>query len=270
MLSSSLRWGASTTSRYAKVESTISQPAQQSAHETRTSHVQCTFKSEILMYPGIGWMLWLSGHIPVVRGNKSSGKQVVATAGDFVQSGIPVLFFPEATRRVDTATGPLADFKPGAFKTAVERGADILPVTLSGARSLLPPFGFPSLGFGDVEIILHPPISTEGMQVRDAAGNFTDAVDKLRMQSWHAIAGGLRDVDHKVIGSDAQRAKATPGVREPVRLVQSSIAAAAAAAETQPGTSYADITAGKHVSDNDAAPTAASGGQARRRGRREE
>ena len=212
------------------------------------------------MYPGIGWMLWLSGHIPVVRGNKDSGKKVVATAGDFVQSGVPVLFFPEATRRVDTAQGPLADFKPGAFKTAVERGAAILPVTLSGARSLLPPFGFPSLGFGDVEITVHPAISTEGLQVRDSDGNFTDAVDNLRMQSWRTIVSGLRDVDHAIIGSAEQRAKAAPGVKEPTKLAKAPPAA------NQGGVSAPSTGASGSMSYAEAAAQPA--GAARRRGRR--
>jgi len=216
------------------------------------------------MYPGIGWMLWLSGHIPVVRGNKSSGKKVVATAGDFVEGGVPVLFFPEATRRVDTAQGPLADFKPGAFKTAVERGADILPVTLSGVRSLLPPFGFPSLGFGDVVITVHPPISTQGMVVRDEQGNFTDAVDNLRMQSWRTIVSGLREVDHKVIGTEAQRAKAAPGVKEPTKLAKTPPQQAGqgvAAPGSSTGMSYAEAAA---QAASDGSPTT------RRRGRRED
>ncbi len=221
--------------------------------------LQCTFKSEILMYPGIGWMLWLSGHIPVVRGDKGSGKKVVATAGDFVEGGVPVLFFPEATRRVDTEKGPLADFKPGAFKTAVERGADILPVTLSGARSLLPPFGFPSLGFGDVEITVHPPISTAGMKVRDEQGNFTDAVDNLRMQSWHTIVGGLRDVDHVVIGSAAQRAKAAPGVKQPSKL-----------AKAQSGTTGGSGSGGLSYAEAAAQAAGDAGPTVRRRGRRED
>ena len=196
---------------------------------------QCTFKEEILWYPGVGWMLWLSGHIPVRRGNKKSGKKVIATAAEYVKGGVPVLFFPEATRRVDVSTGPLTNFKPGAFKTAIDSDADILPITMSGARSLLPPFGFPSLGYGDVEITVHAPLSTRGMRSRDDEGNFTDSVDRLLQESWNVIVGGLRPVDYVVVGSDSSRAKASPGVQKPTPLAERATPSPAEAASPKSG-----------------------------------
>ena len=136
---------------------------------------------------------------------------------------------------MDVSTGPLTNFKPGAFKTAIDSDADILPITMSGARSLLPPFGFPSLGYGDVEITVHAPLSTRGMRSRDDEGNFTDSVDRLLQESWNVIVGGLRPVDHVIVGSASSRAKASPGVQKPTPLAERATPSPAEAASPKSG-----------------------------------
>ena len=82
-----------------------------------------------------------------------------------LQRNVWILFFPEGTRKIDGSTGPMGAFKVGAFKLALEQGVPIIPITISGARGLMPARGYPSLGFGDPKLIVHPPVSTTGKSV---------------------------------------------------------------------------------------------------------
>lgn len=116
------------------------------------------FKHELLYYPGIGTAFYMVGHVPVRRGNKESGKRGLEACADWLRRGAHVFFFPEGTRKISgpDAIGP---FKPGAFRLASETGMPILPLTVSGARAVLPMTGF-KLGFGRVEIRVHKPIAS--------------------------------------------------------------------------------------------------------------
>lgn len=143
-------------------------------------------KAELLFYPFIGQAMWLAGYLPVWRGDKSSGHNLIARAKELVQRGRNVLFFPEGTRKVDvSAAAPLGEFKVGAFKVATETpGAAVLPITISGARSLFPLSIIPRLNFGDPVLTIHPVISAEGK----TATQLSEEVKAV-------IASALREVD---------------------------------------------------------------------------
>ncbi len=101
-------------------------------------------KEELFRVPWIGWMLRLSGDIPVRRGTASSGVAALDRARAYLARGLPVVFFPEGTRSRD---GKLRAFKAGAFQVAVEAGVPVLPVALFGTAEGMPSDGlalFPS------------------------------------------------------------------------------------------------------------------------------
>lgn len=145
---------------------------------------RAAFKKELLFYPGVGQALLFTGHLWVKRGDRESGQRLIAGAERYVNEGVSFVFFPEGTRRIDPANGPLGDFKAGAFKVAVDCGARILPVTISGARTLLPPGGLPQLAYGSVCVTVHPPIATKGKDI-------PTLIDETKA----AIITGLRDCD---------------------------------------------------------------------------
>lgn len=95
-----------------------------------------------------------------------------------------VLFFPEGTRKIDSAGGPLGPFKAGAFKLAIDTGAPIVPITISGARNLMPARGYPSLGYGAPKLIVHAPIPSAGK-----------TVEQLMRECHDVIASGLGPED---------------------------------------------------------------------------
>jgi 1-acyl-sn-glycerol-3-phosphate acyltransferase len=79
--------------------------------------------------------MWLGGHVLINRKkgkNKSSVSALFAKSNDAIQSGIPMFFFPQGTRRIDTRL----DFKDGAFIVAQSNRSDIIPLSLDIPRNV--------------------------------------------------------------------------------------------------------------------------------------
>lgn len=149
----------------------------------RTLDFYVVFKRELLWLPGMGSSMWLAGYLSVDRRNKDSGKQLLLDASAALRRGIGSLWFPEGTRFADSAGGPLGPFKPGAFLVAKEGGAHVLPVTISGARRIMPAESF-CMGFGRVVVTVHPAIASADKSVQELS-------DAARV----AIESALTEVD---------------------------------------------------------------------------
>lgn len=175
----------------------------------KDTNFKTVYKRELLYAPGIGSCLWISGNIQVNRKDKNSGRKTIQTSENLLKHGIPVLYFSEGTRKVDP-TAALGEFKPGAFIAAYDAQVPVLPVTISGARAMLPPGGL-LLGYGDIEVTIHPPVAppkpltspdsvSDGKQVDSTA---LDVHKKAKIalisafteQIRSIIASALRDCD---------------------------------------------------------------------------
>jgi len=75
-----------------------------------------------------------------------------------IVNGTSVIFFPEGSRSMDNKLGT---FKRGAFKTALDLGIPVLPITIIGTRKILPPKTINLLP-GRVKMIIHKPIDISG------------------------------------------------------------------------------------------------------------
>jgi 1-acyl-sn-glycerol-3-phosphate acyltransferase len=120
-------------------------------------------KASLFRIPVVGWMMWLAGDVPVRRGDSASGKDAMAACARWLQRGMPVMMFPEGTRSPD---GALLPFKDGAFRLAIETGAELLPVAVSGTRKALPKG---SWRFQDAHarVMVGTPLSTAGLTLSD-------------------------------------------------------------------------------------------------------
>jgi acyl carrier protein len=107
----------------------------------------------------------------VERFDPGRGVEDVRRLVDDARHGQAIAVFPEGT--FEWLPG-LLPFRSGAFVTAAEAGAPVVPVTLQGTRRLMPQ-GFPWVRPGRVGIVVHPPLQPEGtgfaaaMKLRDAA-----------------------------------------------------------------------------------------------------
>ncbi len=95
-------------------------------------------KEELFEIPWVGWMLRMSGDIPIRRGDAESGGEALARAKRYLASGMSVMMFPEGTR---SAKGTLLPFKSGAFRLAIEAGVPVLPIVVHGTAHGMPKGG---------------------------------------------------------------------------------------------------------------------------------
>ena len=136
-------------------------------------------KSEFFKIPFVGWMMWLSGDIRLVRGDKKAGVQALVDMKDRLAKRVSVMVFPEGTR---SKTGELGEFKEGAFRVAIQTGHPILPIAVMGTRDALVKHDW-RFGFSDAEVRVLDPIPTEGLTKAD--------VPELRDRTRAVIAEAL-------------------------------------------------------------------------------
>jgi 1-acyl-sn-glycerol-3-phosphate acyltransferase len=91
-------------------------------------------KDAVFKVPLIGAAMRWAGYIAIKRGDSRSHSQALSHCAEVLRSGCSVLFFPEGTRSV---TNELREFKVGAFKLALDEKVKILPLAITGTRSLL-------------------------------------------------------------------------------------------------------------------------------------
>ncbi len=120
-------------------------------------------KAEVLKIPLIGRGAVAVGHVPIRRDDPDDARERINRVLSDIRGGKGILFFAEGTRSRD---GTLGRFKKGAFRVAIDRQLPILPITINGTRRIMPP-GTIKLVPGEVELVIHPPVSTEGKGVDD-------------------------------------------------------------------------------------------------------
>ena len=120
-------------------------------------------KQELRKVLGIGVACERLGHIFIDRSNHAAAIATLEAARTKIVDGTSVVFFSEGTRSRD---GQLLPFKRGAFRMAVDLGLPILPLTVTGTRDVLPA-NTSDLMPGSARLIIHEPISIEGVTVED-------------------------------------------------------------------------------------------------------
>ncbi len=124
-------------------------------------------KKSILRLPIVGMAMRFVGFVPVDRKGAEGGKKSIARAVLLMrEKAYSFLIFPEGTRTRDGRLGP---FRRGGFFLALESGAPIIPVTISGTRELMPK-GQWFARRGTVRAVFHEPIPTTGFTLETMAG----------------------------------------------------------------------------------------------------
>lgn len=90
-------------------------------------------KDSLAKIPGLkGWME-LIHCIALDRSNLKEGIKVLLQGADYLKEGYSMFIFPEGTRSSD---GNLLEFKGGSLKIAQKAKCPIVPVAISGTRSI--------------------------------------------------------------------------------------------------------------------------------------
>ena len=119
-------------------------------------------KASLGAFPVLGWHLRYTGHLLVDRAR--AGRATLNRVAAMIRRGHSLIVFPEGTRSRD---GRVGRFKRGLFLLAIDAGIPVVPVALTGTRHVMRK-GRLTTCPGDVGIVLHAPLRTEGLARTDA------------------------------------------------------------------------------------------------------
>lgn len=122
-------------------------------------------KAELGRVPIWGAAMRAAGIVFVDRSDRARAIASLALAKSELAQGVSVWIAPEGTRSRDGALGP---FKKGGFVLAEEVGAEIVPVTISGTREVLPADSLDVQRGVEVQVTVHPRVDPRAFPDRDA------------------------------------------------------------------------------------------------------
>jgi 1-acyl-sn-glycerol-3-phosphate acyltransferase len=134
--------------------------------------IKWVMKKELRKVPVFGFAGKMGGNIYIDRSSPTAAYASLEAAKKKLVEGTSVVILPEGTR---SKTGEIGPFKKGAFVLATDLGMPILPVSISGTRSILPP-GTLKLFPGRAVMEIHRPVSVS-QKDRD---RIDDTVEQVR------------------------------------------------------------------------------------------
>ncbi len=121
-------------------------------------------KAPLWKIPFIGWYLQRSGQVAIDQSSARAGVQSLGRGVATLQSGLPLVIFPEGGRAAD---GELQQLAAGAAWMAIKAQVPLIPLTLVGTYELLPIHVY-ALRPRPLRLIVGEPIATAGLTTRDA------------------------------------------------------------------------------------------------------
>jgi 1-acyl-sn-glycerol-3-phosphate acyltransferase len=127
-------------------------------------------KDELSKIPVFG-IFFRTIDISVNRGNNKDSHNAFILAGERIRQGASIMIFPEGG--IHKNVPPMANFKVGAFRLAIDNQVPIVPITLLDNWKKMPGGGLDNgLIPGKMRMVVHREISTIGMNL--------DQKDELR------------------------------------------------------------------------------------------
>ncbi len=120
-------------------------------------------KIELFSIPLFGIALARAGSLPVDRRNRQSSMKSIDRAARAVRAGSSIIIFPEGTR---STSGEMLPFKKGGFVLAIRSGQPLVPVSISGAGTVLPR-GWGRIHPGPIKVVIGRPIATDTYKTKN-------------------------------------------------------------------------------------------------------
>ncbi|MEQ1690032.1 MAG: lysophospholipid acyltransferase family protein [Gemmatimonas sp.] len=137
-------------------------------------------KDTMFKIPFMGWMMQMAGDIKLIRGKRESAVDAIKQCRDRLGKKVSIMIFPEGTR---SKTWEMLPFKDGAFRLAIEAGAPILPIAVTGTRNAMAKGTFRFQSARAMAQLLEP-IDTSNLTLKD--------IPELKQQARDRIEHGRR------------------------------------------------------------------------------
>src|ERR1043165_4121294 len=121
-------------------------------------------KKELLNVPILGYGMGFVNVMAIDRSNSERARVTVEAATERIRSGRSFAVFAEGTR---AKPGQFLPFKKGAFYMAAQAGVPIVPVAIKNTDQLMGK-GTGEAKSGTIEMVMLPPVSTNGCNTDDA------------------------------------------------------------------------------------------------------
>jgi len=116
-------------------------------------------KKELLKVPILGYGMGYVNVMAIDRSNRERALQTTEAATARIRSGRSFGVFAEGTR---AQPGAFLPFKKGAFYMAAQAGVPIVPIAMKNTDYLMGK-GTGEARFGTIEMVILPPVSTDGV-----------------------------------------------------------------------------------------------------------
>lgn len=121
-------------------------------------------KKEVFRIPVLAQAMRMGALVPVDRSNREAAIESIHRAAEVLRHGISMTVFPEGTRSKD---GRLLPFKKGPFHLAIESGAPVVPMSISGTETMMKK-GCWKIGTGTATVVFHTPLRPEDFPDRES------------------------------------------------------------------------------------------------------
>lgn len=146
-------------------------------------------KKELLKVPILGFGMGFVNIMAIDRSNSERARETVAAATGRIRSGRSFGVFAEGTR---ARPGEFLPFKKGAFYMAAQAGVPIVPVAIKNSDHLMGK-GTGEARAGIIEMVMLPPISTEGYSTDEDVKRLVHHVHSLIGQELGAVPSATED-----------------------------------------------------------------------------
>lgn len=138
-------------------------------------------KHSLRNIPLVGYASKMAGHVFVNNSSPTTRAITLKEAISKVKGGVSIIIFPEGAR---TLTGKMKQFKKGAYYIALEEKLPIVPITINGPFDVLKRGTF-NLKPGKLELVIHEPISTEGVSEEDIPELINKTKEIIYSELWN-------------------------------------------------------------------------------------
>ena len=150
-------------------------------------------KASILRIPVLGWLLRLSGQIPVERGGSTKSAQSLKAARELVSKGRALIVYPEGSLTRDPNLWPMRG-KSGAVRLALELNIPIVPIAHWGTQEVMARYSkkinvFPR---HDVHISVGDPVDLSEFRGKPLEGKLLTAATTKVMDAITELLEDLR------------------------------------------------------------------------------